>query len=411
MDADIVLQDKVIDTVKEEVFTYKLWKKVSDIPICWDQLVASKDLFLSLKYLYALEKKAPIGMKLYFIGFYKDKKLIGATLFQTTQIKASEAYRGLRFSSKKGIRSFIEKFLKTHILKLFNLKILVCGNLMLTGEHSYYFDFNSISEKKALSLWYKAIYNFKKLKYKPDLTLLKDFFDHKKYDFEILKKEHYHSYYVEPNMILHLNPEWNSLADYTAVMKKKYRARVTTARKKFNTTRKKTLSYSEIVEHKSSLFKLYKNVSDNASFNTFILNEDYFQEMKQNLDQKFHLTAYFLEGEIIGFFTVILDQNKIITHFLGYCPKCNKTYQLYLNMLLDMVEIGIKEKAKDIIYARTALEIKSSIGAIPYQMEGFVKYENPFLNKLVFSLFKLVKPKDNWIQRRPFKKTYLNTVR
>ncbi|APD05751.1 hypothetical protein UJ101_00198 [Flavobacteriaceae bacterium UJ101] len=403
MSTDIVLEEKVIDTTNEEVFSYKLWKKVSDIPIDWDRLVATKDLFLSLRYLYTLEKTTPKGMKLYFVGFYKEKRLIGTALFQTTRIKASEAYRP-KFSKGKGFLFSIDKFFKTTIPKLFNLDVLVGGNLMLTGEHSYYFDSSLISEKEVLNLWYKAICDFKRTEFKPNLTLLKDFFEYKKYDFEALKNDENHSYYVEPNMILHLNSEWNSLTDYAAVMKKKYRARVTTARKKIIALEKKSLSYSEIVKYKTTLFKLYKSVSDNASFNTFILNENYFEEMKRNLNEEFRLVAYFLEGEIVGFFTVILDQNRVVTHFLGYCPKCNKEYQLYFNMLLDMVEIGIEEKMNDIIYARTALEIKSSLGAVPYQMEGFMKYENPVLNKAIFSIFKFIKPKDNWIQRHPFKK-------
>lgn len=401
MGTGIILQNKVIDTIESKPFSYKYWKRVSDIPVCWDQLVSSKDLFLSTAYFSALEKAAPKGIKHCFVGFYNEQKLIGVALFQMVHIKASETYRS-QPSDKKGF-NLINEFLKIRLLKLFNLKVLVGGNLMLTGEHSFYFDYDSISAKEALHLWYKAICDLKKNEFKPSLTLLKDFFEYKRYDFEVIKRNQNHSYYVEPNMILHIRPEWNTLADYTADMKKKYRARVTTAKKKMIGLTKKSLSYPEIVEHRTSLFKLYKSVSDNASFNTFVLNENYFEEMKRNLGKKFRLIAYFLEGKVVGFFTIILTQNKVVTHFLGYCPECNKDYQLYFNMLIDMVEIGIEEKLEDVIYARTALEIKSSIGAVPYEMKGFMKYENPVLNKVIFSLFKFIKPDDQWIQRHPFK--------
>ncbi len=400
MSTEIISQNKVIEAIKSKRFSYTLWRKVDDIPACWDELVAYHDLFLSKAYLSGLEKATPKGMKHYFVGFYNENKLIGVALFQTTHIKTSKSYR-FKFSTKKGF-SFVERLVKTSILKLFNLKIFVAGNLMLTGEHSYYF--NSISEKEAFEIWYRAINDFKKTVFKPNVTLLKDFFEYKKYDFEIIENDQNHLFYVEPNMILHLNSEWNTLADYTAAMRKKYRARVRVARKKFNGIKRKVLSYSEIIAHHEAIFKLYKSVSKNASFNTFTLSENYFEEMKRSLKDKFRLTAYFLEDEMVGFFTVILDAKKVETHFLGYCPERNKEYQLYLNMLYDMAEIGIYENKEAIIYARTALEIKSSVGAVPYDMKGFMKHENPIINKIAFPIFNFLKPKNHWIQRHPFKK-------
>ena len=46
---------------------------------------------------------------------------------------------------------------------------------------------------------------------------------------------------------------------------------------------------------------------------------------------------------------------------------------LYLNMLYDMVAYSIKKQFKTIVFARTALEIKSSVGAKPVAMKGFIK--------------------------------------
>lgn len=384
-----------------KTFSYVFWNQVKHIPKNWDDLVSSHDLFLSRAYFEALEQAMPERMNHHYVGFYCAEKLVGVALFQTTRIKASEAYRP-KLSKTNGI-FFIEKFIKTHIPKLFNLNILVGGNLMLTGEHSYYFDFNEIPKHEAINVWYKAINDFKKTQDKLNLTLLKDFFEDKNNAFKTIEKDQNYPYYVEPNMILHLKPEWNTLADYTEAMTKKYRARVRTARKKSILIEKKELSFEEIVAHRESIFSLYESVSENASFNTFLLHENYFEEMKRYMDKKFRLVAYFLEGKIVGFFTLFLEQKDVVTHFLGYCPKLNRSHQLYLNMLFDMVEIGIYEKKESVIYARTALEIKSSIGAVPYQMKGFIKYEKPLLNRTIFSLFQFLKPKDDWEQRNPFK--------
>jgi hypothetical protein len=50
---------------------------------------------------------------------------------------------------------------------------------------------------------------------------------------------------------------------------------------------------------------------------------------------------------------------------------------LYLNMLYDMT-YSINKGFKEIIFARTALEIKSSVGARPIQM--YIGHTNPVVN-------------------------------
>ena len=403
METEILLRENVIDSSIENPFSYKIWESVIDLPKNWDDLVANQDLFLSSSYCSVLEKFAPEGLKHYFIGFYDDRQLIGVSLFQVAIIKASDAYRPI-YPKEKSPLLFIEKFLKSELPKLFEFKVLVGGNLMLTGEHSYYFDNNRISKQRAFELWHEAILNFKQEGIKPKLTLLKDFFDDdRSINYDKIIEDKNHPFNVEPNMILHIDKRWDTLEDYSSILVKKYRARLKTAKKKSKDIVKKSLALSEIIKLNSSIFKLYESVSNRASFNTFILNEDYFIEMKRSLKDNFRLIGYFLDDKLIGFFTVILTKNNVETHFLGYCPILNKGHQLYLNMLYDMVEIGIYEKKEDVIYARTALEIKSTIGAEPYHMKLFMKHENPILNKLTETIFNYVKPKNEWVQRHPFK--------
>jgi hypothetical protein len=43
---------------------------------------------------------------------------------------------------------------------------------------------------------------------------------------------------------------------------------------------------------------------------------------------------------------------------------------LYLNMLYDMIAYSINKGFKEIIFARTALEIKSSVGANQFKCMG-----------------------------------------
>ena len=61
------------------------------------------------------------------------------------------------------------------------------------------------------------------------------------------------------------------------------------------------------------------------------------------------------------------------------------------------------EDTKYLNLSRTALEIKSSVGAEPHDMYVYLKHQNKFVNKLLPSILNRVVPKNSWEQRSPFK--------
>ena len=82
-----------------------------------------------------------------------------------------------------------------------------------------------------------------------------------------------------------------------------------------------------------------------------------------------------------------------------------KQIGLYQHMLYDMVAFGILAKAERLHFGRTAPEIKSTIGATPSPMYGYVKHFNPVFNLLMVRTFTAnLKPK-KYIIRDPFKTT------
>lgn len=123
-----------------------------------------------------------------------------------------------------------------------------------------------------------------------------------------------------------------------------------------------------------------------------MLPEQHFYNFKQNFGDNFRLFAYYLNDDIVGFFTLILNHNTLEAYFLGYGDALQFDNQLYLNMLYDMIAFGIENNFKSIVFARTAMEIKSSVGAIPKPMSVYIKHTNSIINTLLKSMFKLMHP-------------------
>jgi hypothetical protein len=72
-------------------------------------------------------------------------------------------------------------------------------------------------------------------------------------------------------------------------------------------------------------------------------------------------------------------------------------------MLFDMIRQSIDSGKNKLVLARTAMEIKSSVGAVPEEMFGYIRANRSWINYLMPKVLELLRPKDDWLPRRPFK--------
>ncbi|WP_267402000.1 MULTISPECIES: peptidogalycan biosysnthesis protein [unclassified Chryseobacterium] len=332
-------------------------------------------------------------MECFFIGFFHDNELIGGALFQYLNFIQHKTFQ------KNEVWCSIRNF----FARKFSKDVMILGNNMLTGQNGFYFDGSKITLGKVFPLLDKAVRKMQKEIRKTDLIIYKDYQTNFVKYFQGKDHRKYFRFSVQPNMMLKLRENWNNFDDYIHDFSKKYRDRAKSAKKKLTGIEKQELHLPDIKKHQHQMNILYQNVAENAPFNTFFLAENHFEKMKEYLNENFKVFGYFLDGKLIGFYTLILNLKDIDTYFLGYDKDIQKSKQLYLNMLLDMVEFGITQKFSRIIFGRTALEIKSTIGAEPFEIFGLIKHNNFAINPFIKNIFPSISPQTEWIQRKPFK--------
>ncbi len=381
---------------------YSIYKSTKEFPNSWDTL-AEHDIFLKSRYLKALENSTPNNMQLLYIGVFKNNKLVGITLVQHLQLYFEDM---LKKTDVSGLKSFF----KNTIAKLLKGDILVVGNLTHTGQHGFSFNEKSISQLQFVKTIFSALSVIKqqiKIYQKKEIRLimLKDYFVNsgRAYGISSFKTLKLHQVSVQPNMLLPLKENWETIEHYKANLSKKYRDRYKSARKKCKDIQIEEMDLVTIKNKSKILHTLYKNVSSKAKFNTFVLTENHFYSLKLELKDDFKIFGYYRNNELIGFYTLLLNNKKLETYFLGYNPAYQKQNQLYLNMLYDMLNFAICNKFSVVVYARTALEIKSSVGAKPFDMVMYLKHTNRLFNTLLNPVFKFMNPTIVWKQRHPFK--------
>jgi predicted N-acyltransferase len=375
----------------------KIYSSVSELPNNWDTL-AIGNIFLSTQYLEILEKSAPTNMTPHFIGLFKEKELVGIAVSQFLDLNKLESFGERDKCIKTAVRNIVFKKFCSHIL--------IIGNNMLSGQNTCAFstktdNFQILQALKMASEKLSA--KFKKKGLKVHITTFKDFPIEDTKAFHQAGLQNHFQFSTQPNMLFDIPNHWKSEQDYIDALTKKYRDQYKRARKKAEGIIKRKMHLEDIIKYEDTIYDLYYHVAKNAHFNTFFLARNHFRTFKEILKDKFLFYGYFLDDKLIGFNTIIKNGEVMDTYFLGYDNSIQREKMLYLNMLYDMVAYSINKGFKEIIFARTALEIKSSVGAKPQDMFGFAKHSNPIADLAFEKVFCYLEPTVVWQERNPFK--------
>ncbi|SHL80394.1 8-amino-7-oxononanoate synthase [Flavobacterium xinjiangense] len=378
-------------------YSYKIYSSTDELPVNWDDL-ATSTIFLSKKYLQVLEKSSPENMICHFIGIFKNDLLVGIAVSQFLDLNKLESFGERDKCIKTALRNFA--------FKNFCSNVLLIGNNMLTGQNAFAFS-EKIDEKQAIKTLKIASSALKKIfetkGKKIHITSFKDFNQAELKNFDISEFKNNYQFSTQPNMVFTIDKAWKSEQDYINSLSKKYKDQYKRARKKADLIEKRKMNLEDIIAYEETIYDLYIHVAKNAPFNTFFLPKNHFRTFKEIFKDKFLFYGYFIDEKLIGFNTLIKNGDVMDTYFLGYDESIQREKMLYLNMLYDMIAYSINKGFKEIIFARTALEIKSSVGAKPVKMYGFIAHSNPIINSQISKIFRYLEPETIWQERNPFK--------
>ena len=378
---------------------------ISSIREEWDSVVPDEK-FAQSSYLKTLENTNPEHLKNLYILIKRGDQYIGALLLQSLVLKLGKSFNYDNYSTNRSILSRLWQRIRQIAVSWITFRMLTVGNLYLTGQYGIHFVKGKIEKEEGFLLTKEILKILRKelcnTPYRFRGILYKDFF--KEDTPEDCRKDGLNAFQIDPNMILKIRPSWLSFDDYLLDMKSKYRVRLKNALKKFKGIERRTLTHEDIRREWSRMYTLYKKILDGSGFVLAMGEEEYFLELKNQLTDRLNVVGYFKDDEMVGFYTWVIDDGKMDSHFIGFEPGLNTKFQIYLNILLDLVKDAIQNKATSVYYFRTALEIKSSIGAEPVEMWCYFKHTSRFLNNVVVPIaFKYFVPKQYWKQRHPFK--------
>jgi len=377
--------------------------KVADFP---DPSIYNVDVFGiygSYAYLVALSKTSGEFGKFIYPQIFIDGKLIAAGCFQELHLNREKLNElGRLFSADSSWTIKLESLLKGLLgAKSKSLKVLIAGNCQVSGPYGLFF-IETLTEKQQLSVWQQLI-QFIESELDPYSILLVKDLNGKSDQMDLMwRRDNFTSTQALPVMQMQIMPQWESFSDYIAAMGSKYRIRAKAARKKGRELVVQRWNSQQVAEHIIDIMNLYQQVYQRARFRLQKVNEDYFLNLSMLESDKFIFNAWLQNGQLVGFSTMLLDQKRADAHLIGLNYDTNKSHSLYLNMLYQYVEDAILSRVELLDLGRTAMEIKSTVGAIPVDLSVYMKLKNPLLNGLACMMAGSTAP-ETWIQRHPFR--------
>jgi predicted N-acyltransferase len=389
-----------------ESYRFEFFRSIDSAGQAWDIAAPLQDIFLQRPFLRVMEANPPLGMSFGYLVFYKRDEPVGVALCQIKYFKGEESLTDLEVPRQDAcFFGGLAKWFKRWVAGRTSADILICGNMLLTGEHGFSFDRQKISPPEAMVLLERSINHVvEKMAeegVKMPVILVKDIAPEDRNPARYLVGKGFTEFDIQPNMVLELTYE--NMDAYLGAMSTKYRTRAKRAFKKLDGIERRKLSYQEIQDELPTIYRLYKDIANNAGFNMVDLNEQYLAALQRDLSDHFTMYAYYLDGKLVAFYTTIRNHEELDAHFLGYEKALNHDYQLYLNILYDIVRSGLETGCKRIVFARTALEIKSSVGAVAHELSCYLRHQNTVVNKFVPTILDYLKPVEAWHARHPFK--------
>ncbi len=388
-------------------FSFTLFDRASRvIKFEWQSITHKQSVFLEIDFLQLLESVESSNLISRYVIIYKNAVPCGIIYFQIIDFKA-EVFGSILADKVEDIKStrmnLFEKYLDSNkdetILRLFT-----CGNNLVSGEHGFLFlpEIAKESQSELVLQIIDVIGKEEKLGGAISAILIKDF-EQPLEPADLFEKERFTQFLVEPNLVVDIPENSNSIDEYILLFSKKYRNRAKTILKKGAILTQKFLEEDELKKYENEIYQLYENIYERAKFKLIKLPKHYFLETKKIFLTEFLVKGFFLEDKLVAFSSSFFISNNVLeAHYIGLNYDLNLQYELYQNVLYSLIDIAITTKKQQVNLGRTAAEIKTTVGAKAQDLICYIKPQNTISKIIQKPFINFLKP-SKWVARNPFK--------
>lgn len=168
---------------------------------------------------------------------------------------------------------------------------------------------------------------------------------------------------------------WNNFNQYLKSLRSSYRYRVKKAQEKWQQVRIELIKPEDF---DLSCYRLYEEVFNRSEEKLEKLNIDFFRAFPL---PSVIIKASFNE-KILGFIQLVENGSELIFLFIGFDHKLNRSFDIYNNLLLEIIKFAIDKGYKVIDLGQTAEETKLKLGSKLLRKGMYISHSMDWLDKL-----------------------------
>jgi hypothetical protein len=375
----------------DQSLTFKIIHNINKLDDTWLNFLKNQDaLFFRKEFLEVCEKNMHESSIQFYITVYRKNQPFAFFIMQKSHVPLT-TYQDV---SDKKILPFLLNTLSS------DLTLITIGQNFITGN------FGQIV-KNPEDIW--KIFNHELIK-----KIIKYFSSNKCLSVFLLKDvvpDTLHSsvtcFYkktiyakIEPDMVIDLPGYVGSIHQYLSLFSKKYRQRYRRVMEKGKNLMFESLD-AEAYRLTPETYSLFLNVYQKARWKVVMPKASYFQEMKEKLPHHFFMEKIDYQNKTVGFLSYFVHQKQMWAHYIGLDYDINRELELYQNILLRFIDLGLRHKVNKLHLGRTAPEIKSCAGAYPVYYNNYIRAGNLISYWLLKEMLPQFSEKE-WIRRNPF---------
>ncbi len=171
---------------------------------------------------------------------------------------------------------------------------------------------------------------------------------------------------------------WESFEAYLESMRSHYRYRFKRALQRFAGIKVEELENNSCFDEE--LYRLYLNVYERSKEKLEKLPMGFFTSFPAKI------LKFTINGQVVAFVQLVENGEELIFLFGGFKHSINQKYDLYLNMLLQIVAYGLRKDFTQIDFGQTTEETKLKLGALQQPKHLYVHHGNRYINALLSKL-------------------------
>ena len=367
----------------------------SQLPASWSQLVSPDHPLLGTEWMAAAHDALPDGSLSRCVLAWDGDALVGAAFFEGIPLKVG-SLGAIESSASWQSKAALRLVAAAHRGAP---HVVVCGDIIRTDTPGAHFDpgvcqpaslFHAMAEAARIDMGVSTcmvICSARSLGAHAD---------------ELPTLGYHRIDTAEPPMRVELSPEWHTFDDYLGAMRPKYRQRARSARKKAKKITRTWLSPVEIGASVEAFDALLQPILEKAPVTLSAPGGETVVALKRTLGDACRVRAYHLDGQLVAFAVSLHTTDAVEGLLVGFDQAQNRSLKLYQNILYDFIDEALAAGVSRTCLGRTALEIKSAVGATPSEIPVYVRHPS-FLMHSVLGWAAGGLPTPTWTPRNPFR--------